>query len=143
MKNAVHAVFLLNWPLYLSKEGNRSVDSLGWADDADADVLPTRSVSFAVRAEGSNSSPGVNAPLLVSEQKFRFRQIGTREPLSALRKQGLQWHGAEHSSFRERFRPRGLPPRSRFLLYTQSRFPLQRVQAGEQPRRPEPQPPSA
>jgi hypothetical protein len=86
MKNAVHALFLVDGLLYLSKERDRSVDSVGGADDANTNVFPTCCVCLAVGAERTESGTRINASLLVCKQKFRFRQVGACEPVGALRK---------------------------------------------------------
>jgi len=84
MKNAVNTVLLFNRLLYLSKERNRSVNGVGGADDSYANMFPTCCVCLTVGAERSKSSAWINASLFVCEQKFRFRQVGTCEPVGAL-----------------------------------------------------------
>jgi hypothetical protein len=86
VENAIHGFFLVDGLLYLCKKCHRSIDGLGWADDAHADMFLSCRVSLTVGAEGGKSSARVYAMLLVSEQKFGLRQVGTREPIGALRK---------------------------------------------------------
>jgi hypothetical protein len=51
MKDTIHGIFLVDGLLYLGKKRHRSIDSIGWADYAHADMFLSRRVSFAVWAE--------------------------------------------------------------------------------------------
>lgn len=85
MKHTIDGFLLLNRVLYLGKQRNRPVDCVRRADDPDMNVLPPRSVSFAVWPERGKPCTGINTSLFVAKQKLRLGEIGASEPVRALR----------------------------------------------------------
>jgi len=85
MKHTIDGFLLLNRVLYLSKQRNRPVDCVRWADDPHMNMFPPRSVSFAVWAERSKPCTGINASLFVAKQKLRLGEVRASEPIRVLR----------------------------------------------------------